>query len=204
MCNTTNTEIEIASLASRDAKASAPPTAAMENLNRPEACSSSDGATVAPDDHSVGEKRCRDSLEDLENWAPGMGLDNDAELRPQSQRSRLAATSLLFELLVRQTAIIRAHVLERHRQDQIERGISRQIAERHPLTLSADAIAHPRAKSIPCELASPPSDEEGAWSQEHAAACSGQSATLPMSKVTEEWSDKRSAVVAASTRGLRC
>ena len=204
MCNTTNTEIEIVSLASRDTKVSAPPTAAMNNLHRQEACSSSDVATVTPDDHSVGEKRYRDSPEDLDDWEPGMGLNDDADVRPQSRRARLAATSLLFELLVRQTAIIRAHVLERHRQDQIERGISRQIAERHPLTLSADAIAHPRAKSITCELASPPSDEEGAWSQEHAAACSGQSAALPISKAAEGWGDGRSSEVATSTQGLRC
>ena len=68
----------------------------------------------------------------LEDWEPGMGMrmDDDTDFYTQS---RLAATSLLFERLVQQTAIIRAHVLERHRQDLVERGISRQIAERHPL-----------------------------------------------------------------------
>jgi hypothetical protein len=133
-----------------------------------------------------------------------MGLGDDADLHPQSRRARLAATSLLFERLVQQTAIIRAHVIERQRQDQIERGFSRQLAERHPLRPLADASAPLRARSVTCQLASPPSDEAhaAAWSQEHAAACARQSAELLKSKVVEEWGVGRIAELASSMQRL--
>ncbi|KAJ1479377.1 hypothetical protein T484DRAFT_1902992 [Baffinella frigidus] len=171
----------LAPLASHDAKAAAASTAAMEDYPQ-EACSSNDLA-----DLSAGEKRRRHSSEDVEDWEPGMGLDDDADFRPQERRARLAATSLLFERLVQQTAIIRAHVVEKNRQDRFERAISRGVATRHPMRPLAGASAPLRAKSISCELASPPSDEESAAAWAHAAACTRQSAALLESKVAEEW-----------------
>jgi len=205
MCNATHLEARsksaatLAPLASLsedvcpDAK-STTPSAAMDNLHPQASRSSSDsdgassGATVpivAPDEHSAGDKRRRHSQPDdeVEDWEPGMGLrqDDDADLYPQP---RLAATSLLFERLVHQAAIIRAHVIKRHRQDLVERGISRQIAERHPLRPHAE----PQAKSIPselealpvlgipCELASPPlgADASGAPLRAKSANCPAQ------------------------------
>ncbi|KAJ1486138.1 hypothetical protein T484DRAFT_1891274 [Baffinella frigidus] len=133
------------------------------------ACSLPEGpATDAPDDHSAGEKRHRHSPEDVEDWQPGAGLDTDACLHPQAWRSRLAATSLLYERLVQQTATIHAHVIKRRRQDILEREVSLRIANRHPIRPLADASvplrnsAPLRSKSISCELASPPSDEDSA------------------------------------------
>ena len=221
MCSTTdlqeqNARETIATLAP-SVKAAAPSTAAMRLHPQ-----SSDGATavIAPD---TGEKRHRHAPEEVEDWLPGMGLGDDADLQPRSQRARLADTSLLFERLVQETAVIRARVIERQHRDQIERDFSRQIAERHPLTWRqagppnhhADASTPLHAKSVTCELASPPSDEEhaAAWSQEHAPACARQSAELlnsPFdhsgshkaalkSKVVEEW---RVAEQASSMRGL--
>ena len=186
MCSTTDLQEQnarestatLAPLASPSVKAAAPSTAAM-GLHPQKTCASSDGATadVAPAPNA-GEKRHRHAPEEVEDWLPGMGLGDDADLHLQSRRARLAATSLLFERLVRETAIVRAHVIERRRRDQIERDFSRQLAERHPLRPLAHAL---HARSVTCELASPPSDEE------HAAACARQSAELLKSKVAEGW-----------------
>ena len=179
MCNATHFEARsksTATLASLsedgcpDAKATTPSTAAMDNHHSQAPRSPSDEATVAPDDHSAGDKRRRHLHEEVQEWEPGMGLrlDDDADFYPQSRLARLEATSLLFERLVQQAAIIRAHVIKRRRQDQIERGISRKIAERHPLRPHAESPARPRAKSIPCELASPPL---GAFADASAPLC---------------------------------
>ncbi|KAJ1479380.1 hypothetical protein T484DRAFT_1959043 [Baffinella frigidus] len=127
--------------------AASPSNAAMGDLDLKASCSSSEGAAahVAPDlaDLSAGEKRHRHSSENVDDWEPGMGMDDDADLRPQERRARLAATSLLYERLVQQTAIIRAHVLKRHRKDQVERDISRRVAARHPLWPGAPLRAKP-------------------------------------------------------------
>jgi len=101
-----------------------PSTAAMDDLEPQASCASASPA-------SAGEKRSRHSSEDVEDWVPGMGLDDDST--PQARRARLAATSLLYERLVQQTAIIRAHVVKLRRQDHKEREISRKVAARHPL-----------------------------------------------------------------------
>ena len=111
-------------LASPATEAADPSTTAMDDLQQSASCSS-------PDTASAGEKRSRHSPEDVEDWVPGMGLDDDSG--PQARRARLAATSRLYDRLVQQTAIIRAHVVKLRRQDHMEREISRRVAARHPL-----------------------------------------------------------------------